>query len=300
LPGNISTSRLGHLPVSFLSLGLSTPILESFLAIFDSGAKFDQVLINSFRELEVAAIDTLKEFKNVRMTAIGPAFGAAGAEADQKNMVGGEAGAGLDEAQVECLRWLDKREPKSVVYVAFGSSGILSEDEVREVAAALDAMGQPFLWALRKGSATESLPENFGSGKGLLVSWAPQRQVLGHKSVAAFVSHCGWNSVLESMWSGIPIVACPRVAEQNTNMWLLQEWGVGVAGVDTIMGGIGSIRSATLARALHDVMSTSSRAASLRRRAAEMAAAAHAAVSPSGSSSKAFQVFVNELLLTGL
>jgi hypothetical protein len=216
LPANISTSRLGHLPVSILSIdSLSNARLQAFLAVFDSGPKFDRVLVNSFQELEPAAIHALKAFKNVKMTAIGPTLGGA----DEGNTVG--RGAPLDDAQVECLRWLDKQEPKSVVYVAFGSSGILSEDEVRDVAAALDAVGQPFLWALRKGSATGSLPESFGSGKGLVVPWAPQRQVLAHESVAAFVSHCGWNSVLESMWSAVPIVACPRLAEQNTNMWLL-------------------------------------------------------------------------------
>jgi hypothetical protein len=81
-------------------------------------------------------------------------------------------------------------------------------------------------------------------------------------------------------------------------MWLLQEWGMGVAGVDTIMGGIGSIESATLACAMQDVMMPSSQSASLRQRATEIAVAAHAAVSPLGSSTKAFQDFVDELLLT--
>ena len=135
------------------------------------------------------------------------------------------------------------------------------------------------------------------------MSWAPQRHVLEHGSVGAFVSHCGWNSLLESIWNGVPVVGCPRMAEQNTNMWLAQEWGIGVAGVDTMMGGKGSVQSATLIQALRRVMGTPGidnneelSRDDLRKKVAEVTLAAHAAMSPSGTSTKAFQEFVSELL----
>jgi UDP:flavonoid glycosyltransferase YjiC (YdhE family) len=166
----------------------------------------------------------------------------------------------------------------------------------------LETVHRPFLWAIREGSATESLPPAFRSGNlapetGLVVAWAPQRRVLEHSSVGVFVSHCGWNSLLESVWSGIPVVGCPRIAEQNLNLWLLQEWGIGVSGVNTITGGKGSVRHATLAAAVRRATHPSLWS-ELRERAAGLAAAARAAVSPSGSSTQTFQKFVRELLQT--
>ena len=264
---------------------------------FSRGSESDRVLVNSVGELEVGAMTALRA-NNVRITPIGPILGAA-----QNNT------ALLDESQQRCLQWLDKQEAKSVVYVAFGSAGFLSGEELRELASALEAFGRPFLWAIRDGSAIESLPLSFRSGnlpneKGLIVSWAPQRHVLGHGSVGAFVSHCGWNSMLESIWNGVPVVVCPRLAEQNTNMWLAQEWGIGVAGVDTMMGGVGSLRSATLTQALEHIMGTPGidtheglYGVQLRKNAVEVTATARAAVSPSGASIQAFQEFVKDLLI---
>ena len=255
--------------------------------------------MNSVGELEAGAVSALRS-KNVKITPIGPLLSLG----NKKNNT-----SLLDEAQLRCLRWLDTQEAKSVVYVAFGSAGFLSEEEVREMAMALEIVGRPFLWAIRDGSAIESLPESFRSGslpaeKGLIVSWAPQRHVLEHKSVGVFVSHCGWNSTLESAWSGVPMVGCPRVSEQNTNMWLAQEWGIGVPGVDTMMGGVGSLRSATLTQALEHIMGTPGidtheglYGVQLRKNAVEVTATARAAVSPSGASIQAFQEFVKDLLI---
>ena len=297
LPG-ISTSRLGNVPVETLKTkDLTHPFFQIIVQSFLRGAESQRVLVNSFDGVEAGAMEALRA-KNVKMTPIGPTFGV-GHKKDSPSL--------LDEAQSKCLQWLDKQAPKSVVYVAFGSAGFLSREEMRELVAALEAFGRPFLWAIRDGSATESLPVSFRAGnlpteKGLIVSWAPQKEVLGHASVGAFVSHCGWNSLLESIWNGVPVVGCPRMAEQNTNMWLAQEWGIGVAGVDTMMGGIGSLRSTTLVNALQRVMGTvgvddeSLTQVKLRKKVVEMAAIARAAISPTGTSTLAFQEFVDELL----
>ena len=272
------------------------PTFQALVAAFTSfapGTHSKRVLVNSFHELEAGAIEALRA-KNVKITAIGPTLGVSLC----KDLV--------DETQLQCLRWLDTHEEKSVVYVAFGSNGFLSAEEIQELAATLEEVGRPFLWAIRQGSATESLPENLRPGvlpmeKGLIVSWAPQRQVLEHPSIGAFVSHCGWNSLLESLWNGVPMVGCPRVAEQNTNLWLIEQWGIGVPGVDTIMGGIGTIQRATLTHALRRVMGERGfgiedlTPLNLTKKVAQMATAAHAALTPLGSSTQAFQEFVNEL-----
>ena len=296
LPG-ISTSRLGHVPIhSLTNQDLSDPTQHAIFRSFAHGLpESKRVLVNSFHELEAGAIAALRA-KNVNMTAIGPTLGGASICKDL-----------VDETQLQCLRWLDRHDEKSVVYVAFGSVGFLSVEEIQEVAATLEAVGRPFLWAIHQGSATHSLPENFRPGllpmeKGLIVSWAPQRQVLEHQSIGAFVTHCGWNSLLESLWNGVPMVGCPRVAEQNTNLWLIEQWGIGVSGVDTIMGGIGTIRRTTLTHALQLVMGEIGLGIedltplNLRKKVGQMAMAAHAALTPSGSSTLAFQEFVSELI----
>ena len=279
----------------------SSPIFELAIQMFARGPDSTRVLANSFYDLEADAIAALRE-KDVKMTLIGPDFGAEHGDDD------GNKVTPLDEAQLECLHWLDKQKAKSVVYVAFGSTEVLMEAEIPELAIALEVFGRPFLWAIRDGSATEFLSENFRSGrlpaeKGLIVSWAPQKEVLGHASVGVFVSHCGWNSTLESIWKGVPIVGCPHMGEQNTNMRLMQEWGFGVSGVDTIMGGIESMRSATLIPALRRVMGTPGidnneelSRDDLRKKVDEVTLAAHVAMSPSGTSTQAFQEFVSELV----
>jgi UDP:flavonoid glycosyltransferase YjiC (YdhE family) len=284
-------ARLGHVPIDFLGLqSASHPILETLARAFERGRESERILVNSWAAgLEAAAADAARRARDVRLSLIGPILGAVDSDANARVSADGQL--------VECLHWLDLQGPASVVYVAFGSEGFLAQHEVHEIASALDAAGRPFLWALRDGSAADSLPENLRPArlpldKGLIVPWAPQRRVLAHRSVGAFLSHCGWNSVLESLWNGVPVVACPRLAEQNTNMWLVQRWGVGAAGVDTIVGGVGSMRSSGIVRALQQVLQqneSDTSACPLRQKAAEMSASARAAISPSGTSGQAFR-----------
>ncbi|KAK7350401.1 hypothetical protein VNO77_08995 [Canavalia gladiata] len=139
----------------------------------------------------------------------------------------------------DCLLWLDNQPPNSVLYVSFGSGGTLSQEQINELALGLELSKHKFLWVNLKApndraSATylngedgmdndplHFLPLGFlerTKGQGLVMSgWAPQIDVLGHNSVGAFLTHCGWNSVLESMVHGVPMIAWPLFAEQRTN-----------------------------------------------------------------------------------
>ncbi|KAK7270910.1 hypothetical protein RJT34_26427 [Clitoria ternatea] len=144
----------------------------------------------------------------------------------------------------ECLRWLDKQPSKSVVLLCFGSLGAFSKEQLCEIAIGLERSGQRFLWVVRNpvsdGKENKPslglkedpdmdslLPEGFlGRTKemGLVVkNWAPQEAVLKHDSVGGFVSHCGWNSVLEAVSGGVPMVAWPLYAEQRFNRVVLVE-----------------------------------------------------------------------------
>ncbi|XP_019165666.1 PREDICTED: anthocyanidin 3-O-glucosyltransferase 2-like [Ipomoea nil] len=150
------------------------------------------------------------------------------------------------ESHNQIFKWLDDQPASSVVFLCFGSGCAFPEPQVKEIAYALERSGQRFLWALRKlpspGSGSlavteytnleEVLPEGFlerTKSIGKVLGWAPQSAILAHPSVGGFVSHCGWNSVLESSWFGVPMATWPMIAEQQANAFqVVREIGMGV------------------------------------------------------------------------
>ncbi|KAM7504824.1 hypothetical protein LguiB_003728 [Lonicera macranthoides] len=143
----------------------------------------------------------------------------------------------------ECLNWLDLQPSQSVVFLCFGSLGLFSAEQLKEIAVGLERSGYRFLWVVRSPPSLEDkssrflpppdpdldslLPDGFldrTRDRGLVVkSWAPQVAVLSHESVGGFVTHCGWNSVLEAVSAGVPMVAWPLYAEQRLNRVILVE-----------------------------------------------------------------------------
>ncbi|KAI5077813.1 hypothetical protein GOP47_0007637 [Adiantum capillus-veneris] len=203
---------------------VSQPMIEFLINAFSSTKDADRILVHSVYELEKHVYDAMQA-QGFRIYAIGPLF-----------ETNSESGA----ARNECLDWLDRQKTASVVYVAFGTVTGLSLLEMQSMALGLEASNQPFLWVVPKdplatiSNSSESFWEGFiertvSGWKGCIVAWAPQKEVLKHKAVGAFISHCGWNSVLESLWGGVPIVTCCRVAEQNCNAKsVVEEWKVGI------------------------------------------------------------------------
>ncbi|XVE73738.1 hypothetical protein DITRI_Ditri11bG0142600 [Diplodiscus trichospermus] len=183
------------------------------------------IMVNSFVELEGGAIKTLQEKEPGKppVYAVGPLV----------NVDPSSKADGSDR-----LKWLDDQPHGSVLYVSFGSLGSLSYDQMNELALGLEISEQRFLWVVRrpydKVTGVESqedpfdfLPKGFlerTKGRGLLVpAWAPQAQVLSHGSTGGFLTHCGWNSTLESVVCGVPLIAWPLYAEQKMNAVMLAE-----------------------------------------------------------------------------
>ncbi|KAJ4716867.1 Glycosyltransferase [Melia azedarach] len=135
----------------------------------------------------------------------------------------------------ECLHWLDSKKPKSVVYVNFGSITVMTKQQMVEFAWGLAQSKQNFLWIIRadlvKGESAV-LPDQFVEeikGRGLLASWCWQEKVLNHPSIGGFLTHNGWNSTLESVSGGVPMVCWPFFADQQTNCWFaFSKWGIGM------------------------------------------------------------------------
>ncbi|KAJ1388298.1 UDP-glycosyltransferase family, conserved site [Sesbania bispinosa] len=194
----------------------------------------DGFLVNSFLKMEEGTVRALQEHNRSKNDApvylVGPII-----------QTGSSSEPNGSESDSECVRWLEKQSPKSVMYVSFGSGGTLSQEQLNELALGLELSGQKFLWVLRApsdsanaaylGAANDDplkfLPNGFlerTKGQGLVVpSWAPQTQILSHTSTGGFLTHCGWNSTLESIVHGVRMITWPLFAEQRMNAVLLTD-----------------------------------------------------------------------------
>lgn len=130
-------------------------------------------------------------------------------------------GSSLIDEDEECIQWLDMQRPQSVLYISLGSVAILEAKDAHEIAMGLEACQVPFLWVLRSAQGESTLAIQKSQGK--VIRWAPQLRVLSHKAVGGFFTHCGWNSTLESISMGVPIIGWPQMIDQVTNCWFQVE-----------------------------------------------------------------------------
>lgn len=191
-----------------------------------------------------------------------------------------------------CTNWLDKREPRSVVYVSFGSISKVGPEQMEELAWALSKSNYDFLLVVRtmeEDKLPAKLMDQETQEKGLLVPWCPQPEVLAHKAVGCFVTHCGWNSTLEAISLGVPMVAVPLWTDQPTNAKCVEDiWRVGVrARVD----GDGTVRRDEIERCIKMVME-GEKAVEINGNARKWRELAVKALMEDGSSNKSIDDFV--------
>ncbi|XP_077229712.1 UDP-glycosyltransferase 74E2-like [Tasmannia lanceolata] len=227
LPG-LPKFELSDLP-SFVSDSVSYPgCLELFSNQFSNLEKVDWVLINTFETLEPELVSWMKGLWPVK--TIGPSVPSMYVDKlikDDKNY--GLSFWAPDGAT--CLKWLDTKPTRSVVYASMGSIAELGLEHMEEMAWGLRRSNNYFLWVVREAEK-KKLPSNFIEEtieKGLIMNWCPQLEVLAHEAVGCFVTHCGWNSTVEALSIGVPMVAMPQWADQPTNAKYVEDvWGVGV------------------------------------------------------------------------
>uniref|UniRef100_A0A803MAF1 Glycosyltransferase n=1 Tax=Chenopodium quinoa TaxID=63459 RepID=A0A803MAF1_CHEQI len=208
--------------------GSFTPEFEKFiinqhkLLEFESGRLFNTCRLIEGRYMEL--LSKLSTNVNKKLFSIGP-FNPVEAKGKTNTYSPG------------CLEWLDKQEIESVVYVSFGTVTSTDDEQVKELAIGLERSGQKFIWVLRdadKGDLFEEdeaktlqLPEGYEErviDRGIIVrGWAPQLEILAHPATGGFLSHCGWNSCLESITMGVPIVAWPMHSDQPKNSILITQ-----------------------------------------------------------------------------
>ncbi|KAK1608237.1 hypothetical protein QYE76_031910 [Lolium multiflorum] len=212
----------------FFSSSSNHEMMRKVLARATEAAMNSKALvINTFDALEPAELDRIRrELDGAVVLAVGPLH----------KLSTRSTGSSLLREDRSCIEWLDTQPTGSVLlYVSFGSLASMDAAELLEVAWGLANSGQPFLWVVRRdlvrGSDGSELPEGFGlavEGRSKVIQWAPQQEVLAHPSVGGFWTHNGWNSTLESISEGLPMICRPQFADQMMNTRYVEAaWGVG-------------------------------------------------------------------------
>lgn len=196
--------------------------------------------------------------------------------------------------------WLDTQAARSVVYVSFGTIFTASKRQELEALQGLKATGRPYLGVLRQvideGAALDGTNGGGGAAdgrQGMVVEWCDQARVLSHPAVGCFVTHCGWNSALESIASGVPIVAVPQWTDQPTVAWLVEDCaGVGVR-VEVDDEGVAE--RGEIQRCVETVMGDGDAAVEIRASAMTWMEQAKEAIAAGGVLERNLQAFVSGL-----
>ncbi|KAG6785293.1 hypothetical protein POTOM_011023 [Populus tomentosa] len=259
-----------------------------------------KVLVNSFDALELVAMNAIEK---LNLVGIGPLIPSA--FLDGKDPLDKSFGGDLFQGSEDYTEWLNSKTKSSVVYVSFGSILVLPKRQIKEIARGLVDSGLPFLWVIRdeqsKNEVKEEEEEDHLSAcreailerQGMIVPWCCQVEVLSHPSIGCFVTHCGWNSTLESLVSEVPVVAFPHWTDQGTNAKLIAD--VWKTGVRVVANEEGIVEGDEIKRCLDLVMAPGKTGEDIRKNAKKWKDLARDAVREGGSSDKNLKAFVQEV-----
>ncbi|KAI3704779.1 hypothetical protein L1987_75008 [Smallanthus sonchifolius] len=211
---------------------LSKWVVEQILATTNSYG----IVTNSFLELEPVYQEYWNSNLGPKSWSVGPLCLGQGQRPRQKEI--------LSDQKPSWMVWLDKKLElgSPVLYVEFGSQADISLEQIEEIKLGLERSEVSFLWVVRRiedGLGFDDGFEERVKEKGIVVrEWVNQREILEHEIVKGFVSHCGWNLVLESICAAVPILAWPLAAEQPLNAkFVVEEMKIGVR-VETCDGSV--------------------------------------------------------------
>ncbi|RVW65538.1 7-deoxyloganetin glucosyltransferase [Vitis vinifera] len=285
--------RLRDIPSFIRTTDPNDIMLEFPLREAERARKASALIFNTFDALEHEVLDALSQMFPPIYT-IGPLHKLMSQiqDNDLKLME-----SNLWKEEPECLEWLDSKEPNSVVYVNFGSVTVMTSQQLNEFAWGLVNSNQTFLWIIRpdlvSGDAAILPPEFVAETKerGLLAGWCPQEQVLSHPAVGGFLTHNGWNSTIESVSAGVPMICWPFFAEQQTNCrYCCTEWGIGME-IDS------DVKRDEIERLVKELME-GEKGKELKKKALEWKALAEEATrGPNGSSFSNLDKMITQALL---
>ncbi|XP_010242477.1 PREDICTED: UDP-glycosyltransferase 74F2-like [Nelumbo nucifera] len=291
IPG-LPAIDIGDMP-SYISDPQSYPAYHAMImSQFSNTEKVDWIFVNTFNKLEEEMIEWME--KRFPLRAIGPTIPSM--YLDKQVEDDSDYGLHLYKPDSgDCINWLNKRAEGSVVYVSFGSMAALSVEQMEEIAWGLRRSDSYFLWVVRRSEA-EKLPSKFveeTSDKGLIVTWCPQLEVLTHNTVGCFVTHCGWNSTLEGVSLGVPMVGIPQWTDQIPNAKFVQDiWGMGLRAQPNEKG---IVSREEVERCVREIMEEE-KVKEIRKNAIKWRDLAREAVGEGGTSDKNIDEFVVTLV----
>lgn len=275
----ISASR----PTDFWSFKSAEDGLKAFIKTLSWFNIARGLLLPTFYDLESHAIDTLKSKLPLSIYPIGPSIPYMTLDNAHCD----------NHSRSDYIKWLDSQPKSSVLYISLGSFWPISGTQMEEMASGIRASGVRFLWIVREES---KLFQDLSGEMGFELPWCDQLRVLCHPSIGGFLTHCGWSSTMEGVFSGVPMLAFPCIWDQFPNSKLIvDDWKVGVRvkkSLEQVVAGREEI-----AKVVHDLMNLDAlESKEIRRRAKELKEKCHGALGDAGSSTINLDAFVREIL----
>ncbi|CAI0407725.1 unnamed protein product [Linum tenue] len=242
--------------------------------------------------MEAEYLKEFKEAKQGRVWCVGPVSLTKRFELDDLERGNSSSSVRVDQ----CLSWLDDKECNSAIYICLGSICNLSSAQLIELALGLEASEKVFVWVVKEIEKTKELLEWMAdekfeervSPRGMVIrGWAPQVLILSHPSVGGFLTHCGWNSSLEGISAGVPLVTWPMFADQFCNEKLI---------VEVVRTGVKVGAWEQVERAVRLAMDGGEEEEARRKRAQELAGMARRAVGNGGSSHKNVAMLIEDII----
>nr|XP_043614388.1 UDP-glycosyltransferase 73E1-like [Erigeron canadensis] len=294
LPGLPDPVEVTKLQITGFGKAATASQMEFWFRAIQAEKSAHGIVIHTFEELESEYVKEIVKAKEKKVWCIGPVLLCNKDDLDV-------AERGNKAANVhDYLKWLDEREPGSVLYVCLGSVTTMSTEQLIELGLGLESTKIPFIWCIKK--KTEELEKWFSKegfearvrDRGLIVhGWAPQVLILSHPAVGGFLTHCGWNSTLESVCAGVPVVTWPHFADQFLNETFVVEIlkiGVRIGVEIPVYYTKDGDKMETLVKredvkiVIEQLMNDSEEGKQRRKRAIELAKKAKAAMEQGGSS----------------
>ncbi|XP_059462891.1 7-deoxyloganetic acid glucosyltransferase-like isoform X2 [Corylus avellana] len=218
------------------------PLFQLFVVETQAMIRASALILNTYDDLEGPILSHLAPLFS-KIYTIGPLNALLRSRIGDTVSRSLSSFSNLWEVDRSCMTWLDSQPLGSVVYVSFGSLAIMTRGFAMEIWHGLVNSGKRFLWAIRRDTilpgaeGEQVIPVELQEGtkdRGLVVDWAPQEDVLAHPSTGGFLTHSGWNSTLESIVAGVPMVCWPQIADQQINSrWVSEVWRIGLDMKDT-------------------------------------------------------------------
>ncbi|CAA7392164.1 unnamed protein product [Spirodela intermedia] len=276
--------------------------------VSEAGSSSHGTLVNTFASLEPGYISFYEKVKGKKVWAVGPASLCNKLATDAANR--GDKPVINEE---KCLTWLDSMELGSVLYISFGTLVRYPLAQLVELGLGLEASGRPIIWVIKarelQSAVEEWLAEGFEERTRdrilIIRGWAPQVTILSHPSIGGFLTHCGWNSSLEGITAGVPMLTWPGFADQFLNeRFLVDVLRVGVpCGMkrpfwdETVIRGDVKVKREDIKKVVERLMDDGIEAHELRNRATELKKMARSAIDVGGSSEESLTQLINEVSL---